>query len=494
MNTNKPAGYENGKTDNRVIPDIPEILKEKELPKKRDSKKYLIIIGFAVLAVLIIIGIITSAFNTVEIAGKKYKKNDTTVSVYDAQMTAEDIESIKKMKSVSYIKLNNCTLPDTDLSWITDTTTLSLENCGLTDEHIKSINFASLDLLSFDIDGNKNVTDLSALTDVSDTLKTVSFNSCSVSDISFADKLTKLNSFYADSNGISEISSLKNCTRLQILSLNNNEISSIEPLSNCSELSKIYVNSNNLSDFNGLEKAIRLEVIEADDNSINDFSGLTDTTVLETVSLKNNKAMDETDLSDTLVKSAERLKELHLDGNLFEEFDFAGKLKSLKILTADNCKNLSSLEFLNNLTSLERFSARGCSVSSLKGLENCLSLMYLDLSDNKITSIENLPEFKNSNIHLNLSKNSLTDVSLREQKFSTLLLFGNTIKTLDIAEVSGGEIIVGYCDGLDYGTIAENFYSYILIDIPLDKQVLISNEIVTAEFLTEEEYINSLAK
>lgn len=475
-----------------VIPDIPEILKEKELPKKKNFKKYLIAITFAVLGVLIAAGVITSAFNTVEIAGNKYKKDDTTVSVYDAELSLEDIEAIKKMKAVSYINFRNCTLPDTDLSWITNANTLSLENCGLTDEHLNTIDFSSLELSSLDLDGNKGVSDLSFLADVSDTLKTVSFNNCSVSDISFADKLTKLNSFYADDNGITDISALKNCTKLQILSLNSNEINSLESLRNCTVLREIYIDSNRLTTFNGLEKAIRLEIIEADNNEINDFSGLGNITVLKVFSLKNNDSTDENILSEILVVSAESLKELHLDGNLFEDFDYVGNLKVLKILTVDNCKNLSSLEFLNNITSLEHFSAKNCSVFSLKGLENCLSLTYLDLSDNDISSLEFLPDFKNSNIHLNLSNNSLTDVSLGQQKFSTLLLFGNTIKTLNIAEASGGEIIVGYCDSFDYGTIAENFNSYILIDIPLDKQVSIGKTIVTAEFLTEEEYIRSL--
>ncbi len=477
-----------------VIPDIPEILKEKPQPKKKSKKKGILAICIAAVISLVLIGVITSLLNTVEIAGNKYKKNDTTVSIYDAELSLEDIEALKKMNAVSYINFRNCTLPDTDLSWITNAATVSLENCGLTDEHLKTIDFKSLDLSSLDIDGNENVSDLSFLTDVSDTLTTVSFNTCSVSDISFADKLTNLKSFYADDNGISDISALKNCTKLQILSLNSNEINSLESLSSFTGLRELYINSNRLTTFKGLEKAIRLEIIEADNNEMNDFSGLNNITILEKFSLKNNNSTDEKVLSEILVASAKTLNELRLDGNLFEDFGFVSSLNMLNIFTVDNCKNLRSLEILNNLTLLKHFSAQDCSVVSLKGLENCQSLTYLDLSYNDISSIEYLPDFKNSNIHLNLSKNLLTDVSLREQKFSTLLLFGNTIKTLDIAEVSGGEIIVGYCDGFDYGTIAENFYSYILIDIPLNKQVLISNEIVTAEFLTEEEYINSLAK
>lgn len=497
MNTNdKITGYENEKTDNRDIPDIPEILKEKELPPRKNSKKIFVIIGFAVLAILIVAGIIFSAFNTVEIAGKKYKKNDTTVSIYDANLSPEDIDAIKKMKAVSYINLSNCSLPGTDLSWITDSTTLSLKNCGLTDEHLKTIDFKSLDLTSFDIDGNKDITDLSALVDVSDTLKTVSFNLCSVSDISFTENLTKLNSLYADSNGISDISSLENCKRLQILSINDNQIESIETLSNCSELREFYVNSNNLTSLNGLEKAIRLEVIEADNNNIIDFSGLADTSVLKKVSLKNNNSTDERLLSGILVKSAESLKELHLDGNLFEDFDSVGKLKLLKILTVDECKYLSSLDFLKTLTVIERFSARSCALTTLKGMKNCRLLTYLELSDNYITSIDDLPDFNQPNVYMNLSNNSLTDIYLPEQSFSTLSLYGNNLDKLDISETSGGEIIIGYCNAFDYATVTDKYHKYKLIDIPLEKQPLIQKKInsYSVEFLSAYEYIDSLSK
>ena len=75
-----------------VIPDIPEILKEKPQPKKKSKKKGILAICIAAVISLVLIGVITSVLNTVEIAGNKYKKNDTTVSVYDAQLTLEDIE------------------------------------------------------------------------------------------------------------------------------------------------------------------------------------------------------------------------------------------------------------------------------------------------------------------------------------------------------------------------------------------------------------------
>ncbi len=476
----------------RVIPDIPEILKEKEQPKRKSKKKCIFAVCAAAFVSLILIGIISSVLNTVEIAGKKYKTNDTTVSVYDAALTPEDIESIKKMKSISYIKLSNCTLPSTDLSWITDASTISIVNCGLTDEHIKTIDFSSLNLTSIDVEGNEGITDLSALKNTAETIRTVSFNGCSVSDISFAEDLTDIYSFYADSNGITDIAALEKCNSLQIISINNNSIDSLIPLSNCSQLSEVYANSNKLTSLKGLEKAIRLEKLEADNNIIGSLEGLNNATILEKLSLRDN---DLTLISSEIIgKSAETLNELHIDGNPVSDFSPIGTLKKLNILTLDNCDNLKSLDFLEDILSLEWLSAANCSVFSINGLQNCTALNYLDLGSNRISSLEGLPSFTQPNIYLNLSNNLLTSVSFPKQGFSILSLYGNKLESLDISETNGSEIVIGYCEGFDYGTLSESFYSYYLIDIPLDKQVHISEAIDShsLKFLPEDEYVKSL--
>ncbi len=476
----------------RVIPDIPEILKEKEQPKRKSKKKSIFAVSAAAFVLLILIGIISSVLNTVEIAGKKYKTNDTTVSVYDAALTPEDIESIKKMKSISYIKLSNCTLPGTDLSWITDASTISIVNCGLTDEHIKTIDFSSLNLTSIDVEGNEGITDLSTLKNTAETIRTVSFNGCSVSDISFAEDLTNVYSFYADSNGITDIAALEKCNSLQIISINNNSIDSLTPLSNCSQLSEVYANSNKLTSLEGLEKAIRLKKLEADNNSISSLEGLNNATILEKLSLKDN---DLTLISSEIIgKSAETLNELHIDGNPVSDFSPIGTLKKLNILTLDNCDNLKSLDFLEDTLLLEWLSAANCSVSSINGLRNCKALNYLELGSNRISSLEGLPSFTQPNIYLNLSNNLLTSVSLPKQGFSILSLYGNKLESLDISETNGSEIVIGYCDGFDYSTLSESFYSYYLIDIPLDRQVHISEAIDShsLEFLSADEYAKSL--
>lgn len=214
---------------------------------KISKKKIFLGTVIGLFLLMVVISVISSILNTVEIAGTKYKTNDSTFTIRDYAFTADDMEALAKMDSLNYLSFTNCTLPDSDLSWIRNVSTLSLENCGLTDQHISSIDFTSLDLNALDLDQNPMVTDLSSVSNLSATLTTLSFRGCNVGDISFLTSLTKLTSLYADENSIEEISFVSNCKNLQILSLKSNKLTSLNGIENCSNLTYLDLSNNSIS-------------------------------------------------------------------------------------------------------------------------------------------------------------------------------------------------------------------------------------------------------
>ncbi len=64
----------------------------------------------------------------------------------------------------------------------------------------------------------------------------------------------------------------------------------------------------------------------------------------------------------------------------------------------------------DELKSLSMLTARNMGISNLKGLENCTSLVKLDLRDNLISSIDELRDLKNL-VWLDLGNNMITDIS-----------------------------------------------------------------------------------
>ena len=477
--------------------------RKKKSESKNDKKKLRVTVGVAAsLVITVLVAVIINAVNTVVIAGEKYKKDDSSIYLSDCNLTYEDIEAIREMKELFSLSFENCSLPDTDISWvITATGKLTLKKCGITDEHISTIDFSNSEISEIIIDGNPLLTDLSALTDISDTLTSLSFSGCNVSDISFVNSLHKLRYFYADRNGISDISALSNCPELKSLYLSENSISSLEPLSDCTNLTDIRVNSNNLTSLKGLEKAISLKTVEGSDNPISELDGIANTTVLERVAL-NDICLNSYSFASSLIilaNSAATLEELYLDNSNITVCSFLSSCTNLRKLSLNNNLFMSSLEFLENCTELEYLSAYGCGISSLKGIENCNALTYVDLSDNIINSAEFIPAFSaDSNyngVHLDLSGNNLTSIKLPDTDYRYLALYGNVLSSQNIPDTSGEKIVFDYSESFDYSAIKNaNYSNYVIIDCPLNKQLSVSEMLgdYYVKFMSEHEYEESL--
>lgn len=483
-----------------IIHDIPEILKEKEVPRKKSKKGLFYALGAAAFVLLLVVSVLTTVLNRVEIAGNKYEKDVSSIYLFDRKLTQEDIDSFGEFEQLSYLQLKNCTLPGTDLSWLSAvTSTVELENCGLTDAHIESVDFSTVRFTSFDVDGNTKITDLSPLAKASNKIASLSFSGCSVNDLSFVGGMKKLVSLYFDSNKVTDLSPLADCINLQVISFDSNKVSSLVPLSKCIRLTRIFANNNELGSLEGLESATDLTEIEANGNAVSDIEALKNLSALKKVFInvdKNNASYTGNGFADLscLVNSAATINELSLDGSATTDFSHLEKFKKLELLSVNNCSGFTTLSYLEGCKMLRSLSASGCKLTSLDGIEGLNNINYLNVSDNSITTLDSLPLFKQNNVYLNASNNLISSVVLPEQSYNNLVIYGNPVKELDLSQVKGFKLAIGYSDLFDYNALAGKFSSYFLIDCPNDKH----NELITVlgksavSFVSESEYGNRI--
>ena len=392
--------------------DIPDILKEKEVPKKKSKKPIVIGILAGAFSLLVFVSILITVFNRIEIAGETYKLNANSVYIRDYEFKTEDIEAISKLKRATYIQLTNCTLPVDNLNWIPESVNeIKLNNCNLTDKHIASIDFEKNGFSAINIDGNNGVTDLSRLKDAGEKLTSLSFCDCSVSDISFASFLVNLQSLYFDFNSVEDISSLAFCTKLQIVSFNENKVKNIDSWLSCPNLSEVYIASNQITNLDGLKNATKLKHINADDHMATDIAGLKNATRIDTLSIKNNGGNASLDFS-VLEQSVESITELTVDGTLIDDLAPIGKMINLNKISINNNSSVRSLEFLKNCSDIQFVYVSGTGLESLSGIENMKNLYEFDASHCKLTSVEPLLSLTDNSIYLDLSNNNISSLKL----------------------------------------------------------------------------------
>lgn len=469
--------------------DIPEILKEKEMPKKKNIKNIVLGIIAVAFALLVFVSVLINIFNKVEIAGETYKLNTNSVYIRDYEFKTEDIDAIKKLKSVTYIQFTNCTFPEEDLGWIPESVNeIKLDNCGLTDKHLASVDFKSADFSAINVDANKGITALNMLKDAGESLRSLSFNNCSVDDISFVSELKNLSSLYFDSNDVEDISALSACTKLQIVSFNLNLVKNIDSLSSCGNLVEVYINSNQIANLNGLKNAVKLERIEADNNNLSDISGLKNAEQLNTVSIKNNASKAPLDIS-CLEKSAQTITELSFDSTLINDLSPIGKMSNLNKISVNNNSSVKSLEFLKNCTAVEFVSASNTAIENISGIENMKQLYDLDVSYCKLTSVDLSSVLADNPIYLDLSNNDISSLKLPTlTKVRALEVYGNPLNDFDFSQLKGVKLVIDYHNDFDYSTLADTFAVCCVIDCPDDKQAEITSLFEDCTFMSEEEY------
>lgn len=386
--------------------------------------------GAAVISVLGVVGFMAfHGLNTVMIGDQQINLNEQSVSLYGDLITNRDMERLKKLKNLTYLRLSGCFLDDEDVGYLSELTSLESlyidYNTDITDVS-RLTSLKNLKDLSI---SETSVTDISALTSLSE-LETLDISNTKVHDLSCLSSFGSLteaeinsieeldpqtitvpstmkyfrakgvglttldflkpageNLYYLDAseNEITDISALSGFTRLSTVDLCSNQVSDISALKEL-DLSSLDITNNSVSDISPLANKERLSDFHASFNDISDISPLAGAKSLGILELSNNKIKDITPLTD-------RFKISILD------------------LSCNEITDISPLATIDNLSQLD---LKRNHIKDISPLASCTKLLEqtgrsFDLSCNEITDISPLSGAQCNSI--NLSHNKISDIS-----------------------------------------------------------------------------------
>ena len=216
-------------------------------------------------------------------------------------------------------------------------------------------------------------------------------------------------------NQISDLQALMNIPGLELLDLSNNEVTDLRPLMGLSRLRSLNVSGNQLTDTTPLGAMTTLTALDLSDNPLSDFSGLSKLVNLQNLKLKNTGLVD---MDLQYLEKLVMLSGLSLEENDGLSNDAVSYLKSMipgctiihsdlvytatiggKTYPSDQTdldlsgQNLTDLEGINRLDSLESLNLSQNHLTAIYQLEYCpsrLTLRQLDLSYNELTEISSL--------------------------------------------------------------------------------------------------------
>lgn len=180
-----------------------------------------------------------------------------------------------------------------------------------------------------------------------------------------------------------------------------NEITDLSPLSEFKDLEKISFSGNNVSDLSALSGLENLENITAINNKIEN---------IDTLSNLDMKyiCLDGNNISNiNVVSNWTNLVDMSFSNNIIEEIPNLNNLSNLETVNLSNNK-IKSIENISG--SMEELSIDNNELTSLSGVQNLLNLKILSVSNNQINSLKELESLSNLE-NLNINKNQIRDVS-----------------------------------------------------------------------------------
>ena len=202
-----------------------------------------------------------------------------------------------------------------------------------------------------------------------------------------------------------------------------NEITDLSPLRGFNDLEKISFSGNNVSDISVLGNLKNLENITAINNKIEN---------IETISGLDIKyiCLDGNNISNiNVVSNWTNLVDMSFANNIIENVPDFSKLVNLETIDLSNNK-IKSIENISG--NIEELSIDNNELTSLSGVQNLSKLKILSVSNNQINTLselESLGELEN----LNINKNQIRDVSglVRCSKLKYLYMDNNYITNFE---------------------------------------------------------------
>ena len=242
-----------------------------------------------------------------------------------------------------------------------------LYSLDLVDNDIENINpLSGLPAITSLNLGYNHITNIDSISYFSKGLETLNLSGNNIEKIDSIEKLVNLEFLNINSNKISDLSGYSGNIHLKYLDLSYNNIRTFPTIQNLNELEELYLWDNFISDISGIQNLKELRILNLDFNEILDLTPLQNLPALKDLSMVNAKIKSLDDLKDL-----PQLESLVLDSNVINDF-----------------------KTLENLPSLAILSLRSCDLYEVRRLPYIQSLDFIDISDNRITNLNNFPLYK----------------------------------------------------------------------------------------------------
>lgn len=385
-------------------------------------------------------------------------------------------------------KLKKCSdeLTDQDFSQITDIDIYSKnKNNGLE----KLVNLKRITFVGITIELLEKVSHM-------DSIETISFEYCNISDISILRNLKKLKriSFFRVNNfdlnilagwqtinsldfggkedafnlsllskvpdlkslglcaaKLNDISFIQNIPRLECIILNQTQVTDLKPFGVLNKVKSISLRYTKVHELNGLQSLISLENLDLACTKVSDISPLQNCVNIKRLNLSHTQINDIQPLS-----KMKNLEELILTSSKVHDISGLKNLMHLKKLELGNIP-VSNWAPLNGLINLEKLNIAENNIDDFSFISNMRSLRILNLQKNKISDIEPLSRLAElESIDLSgaefpslsaVQKLSIKELDLQKSKTSGYE-FLSTIKSLETLKIDGSDIDVNFLKNL----------------------------------------------
>ena len=319
------------------------------------------------------------------------------------------------------------------------------------------------------------------------------------------------------------------CSNLGRASLNACKLETLTWAKSCPKLGELEVSNNALTSLDGLQGHEKLYKIYAQDNQIDDLSPLSGTTGLISVACARNNISDANALGGNTLLYSLDLAENDLDDAGMVGLANCSELENLGL--AGN--RLTNLDFCERMIKLDKIDVSSNAITKFGKLSSCSNLRFLLAHHNKLTNIEELGNYFEALIGLNISYNQIRSLKPLELNHTLRYLVANenAIENLDglqdkpeledvllygnkITDTSGLKGSVGSLSYLDlgnnqvsdvsvladFGSQKEHFSSIVLLErnkiadasmLPTDRKwraiALYENPLESISFLAQED-------
>lgn len=210
-----------------------------------------------------------------------------------------------------------------------------------------------------------------------------------------------------DLRGVSkdDLAALSQFKGLQELNLSGIELDTLIALSGLTKLKVLNISKNNLTSLHGVENMERLEYINFSANEVVDISPLKKCTNLMTLIFNENQVED-----ISVVKNFPRLLTLRFENNKVYDLTPLRGCRAIKDLNIAKNKEITTLDPISHLVTMQRFNCFNTKIPSLAPLRNMTGMYYLNVGYTKINSLDEIRRLEGIT-YLNIGGNVINDFS-----------------------------------------------------------------------------------